>query len=151
MLKVFGPTNLRASNEADTSRILAQNTVRGFPEILESINCMYWSWKNIHLLDKYYTNFIMERQRDTWSCGKFWLVDLPCFLWHGRILQWHQHTLALSSVCETSWRTYSKVQGSMVIHTPNSTTYPMHLSKMVDTCKDNPKSFYREDVLVLHA
>jgi hypothetical protein len=46
MIRVFGPTYLRAPNEQDISRLLGENTARGWPGMLGSVDCMYWCWKN---------------------------------------------------------------------------------------------------------
>ncbi|XP_062186674.1 uncharacterized protein LOC133890257 [Phragmites australis] len=46
VVEVFGDEYLRASNEVDTARLLDMNQRRGFLEMLGSIECMHWRWKN---------------------------------------------------------------------------------------------------------
>jgi len=37
---------LRQPNEADTARLLGMGEKKGYPEMLGSIDCMHWVWKN---------------------------------------------------------------------------------------------------------
>ena len=46
VIRVFGPEYLRAPNEDDTKKLMATNERRGWPGMLGSIDCMYWTWKN---------------------------------------------------------------------------------------------------------
>jgi hypothetical protein len=41
MIRVFGPTYLRAPNEQDISRLLGENATRGWPGMLGSVDCMH--------------------------------------------------------------------------------------------------------------
>jgi hypothetical protein len=43
IVRVFGSTYLKAPTSKDTARILEFNKARGFPGMLGSIDCMYWS------------------------------------------------------------------------------------------------------------
>ncbi|XP_004293177.1 PREDICTED: uncharacterized protein LOC101296933 [Fragaria vesca subsp. vesca] len=43
---IFGPQYLRAPTKADLQRLLARADQRGFPDMIGSIDCMHWEWKN---------------------------------------------------------------------------------------------------------
>ncbi|KAI4973986.1 hypothetical protein ZWY2020_041767 [Hordeum vulgare] len=46
IVQVFGEEYLRSPTAEDVARLLAMNKARGFPDMLGSIDCMHWSWKN---------------------------------------------------------------------------------------------------------
>jgi hypothetical protein len=46
VIKLYGPTYLRAPTEEDTKRLMEENEKRGWPGMLGSIDCMHWTWKN---------------------------------------------------------------------------------------------------------
>jgi hypothetical protein len=41
MIRVFGPTYLRAPNEQDTMRLLGENAARGWPGMLGNVDCVH--------------------------------------------------------------------------------------------------------------
>ncbi|XP_074376700.1 uncharacterized protein LOC141718218 [Apium graveolens] len=43
---LFGKEYLRAPTLADLRRLLARGEQRGFPGMIENIDCMHWEWKN---------------------------------------------------------------------------------------------------------
>ena len=46
VISVFSDEYLRSPNSKDIARLLTIGQNRGFPRMLESIDCMYWKWKN---------------------------------------------------------------------------------------------------------
>ena len=46
VVETFGPEYLRSPNATDISRLLRKANQRGFPEMLGSLDCMHWAWKN---------------------------------------------------------------------------------------------------------
>jgi hypothetical protein len=43
VIKLYGPTYLRAPTEEDTKRLMEENEKRGWPGMLGSIDCMHWT------------------------------------------------------------------------------------------------------------
>ncbi|KAF8413609.1 hypothetical protein HHK36_001601 [Tetracentron sinense] len=98
VVEVFGEEYLRSPNHNDVSRVLlAQGEARGFPEMLGSINCMHWKWKNYPTaLKSYKSEYVIYKLKemgkvaekdilqicnqfdglDTGNCGKLTLADL---------------------------------------------------------------------------
>ena len=46
VVNIFSEEYLRSPNSNDIARLLAVNEKRGFSEMLGSIDCMHWKWKN---------------------------------------------------------------------------------------------------------
>uniref|UniRef100_A0A336MR40 CSON005106 protein n=1 Tax=Culicoides sonorensis TaxID=179676 RepID=A0A336MR40_CULSO len=46
MISVYGSWFLRSPNSNDIKNLFAENSRRGFPGMLGSIDCMHWSWRN---------------------------------------------------------------------------------------------------------
>ncbi|XP_030959140.1 uncharacterized protein LOC115981094 [Quercus lobata] len=46
VVDIFSKEYLRSPNNEDIARLLANGERRGFPGMLESIDCMHWKWKN---------------------------------------------------------------------------------------------------------
>ena len=46
IIDLFEEEYLRDPTEADIVRLVNENTLRGFPGMLGSIDCMHWTWKN---------------------------------------------------------------------------------------------------------
>jgi hypothetical protein len=44
VVDIFGDEYLRAPNARDTGRLMTMNNARGFPRMLDSIDCMHWRW-----------------------------------------------------------------------------------------------------------
>lgn len=43
-LSAFDERYLRHPNEQDVTQLLAENAARGFPKMLDSLDCMHWAW-----------------------------------------------------------------------------------------------------------
>ena len=46
VIAMFGDHYLRSPNSIDIARLLQTGEQRGFPDMLGSIDCMHWKWKN---------------------------------------------------------------------------------------------------------
>ena len=46
VIAMFGDHYLRSPNNIDIARLLQMGEQRGFPDMLGSIDCMHWKWKN---------------------------------------------------------------------------------------------------------
>jgi hypothetical protein len=46
IISIFGEEYLREPNLEDTQRLMSINEKRGFLDMLGSIDCMHWEWKN---------------------------------------------------------------------------------------------------------
>ncbi|XP_026428521.1 putative nuclease HARBI1 [Papaver somniferum] len=46
IVRRFGPRYMRLPTREDTKRLLAENAARGFPGMLENVDCMHFRWKN---------------------------------------------------------------------------------------------------------
>ena len=46
VINVFSKKYLRKPKNEDIAKLLAHGKHRGFPDMLGSINCMHWKWKN---------------------------------------------------------------------------------------------------------
>ena len=46
IIQLYSDEYLRRPNEHDISQLLSENSSRGFPGMLGSLDCMHWQWKN---------------------------------------------------------------------------------------------------------
>ena len=88
VIVVFGPKYLREPTPEDTARLLAINASRGFPEMLCSIDCMHWEWKNYpSAWQRQYKGHVRACAVITRSSGFTRSLDMAFFLRHGKISQ----------------------------------------------------------------
>ncbi|KAM1359234.1 hypothetical protein ACFX2F_046242 [Malus domestica] len=46
IVQVYKDEYLREPNQGDLNRLIHKSEDRGFPDMIGSIDCMYWDWKN---------------------------------------------------------------------------------------------------------
>ena len=50
VIAMFGDHYLRSPNNIDIARLLQKEEQHGFPDMLGSIDCMHWKWKNCPIM-----------------------------------------------------------------------------------------------------
>jgi hypothetical protein len=83
VVDIFGDEYLRAPNAQDTTRLIAMNSVRRFPDMLSSIDCMHWRW---------------DKCPTTWRGAYTWYKDGPTMILEAVASQdmWIWHTISMS-------------------------------------------------------
>ncbi|XP_042423546.1 uncharacterized protein LOC122011206 [Zingiber officinale] len=82
--KVFEAQYLRRPNVADIQHLLEMHEQRyGFPDMLGSLDCMHWQWKNCpHRLERpVYSRRSWRPNNCARSRSIFGLVDMACLFW----------------------------------------------------------------------
>jgi hypothetical protein len=100
---LYGDWHLWAPNKQDTKRLMEMNEKRGWSGMLDSLECMHWTWKNC--LKAWHGMYCSKSHDPTIVLEVVASEDLwiwQCIFWFAGNTQWHQRASKISFICKTS-------------------------------------------------